>query len=388
MTSGIHSVTATLADTLKREGVNNPHTGKPFTEAMILGIGGGLGAGYILWEFKERDSANIVMGFINRWNYTMQYIIHACERLGTGVDECETGSAKKAQSNLDEALEQGKPVIAWTDKASTPYYHLPEEHKGHLVNVIGISKKEGDTYYIYDLAEQEWTLTSDELAAARQPIPSNKQRTVTLQPSYEFDLDAAIIAGIQDHIEHLGKSSESFSLPVYSKWAKMMTHPKNKKSWQVVFKERAGLYITLRSVFEGITLDDTEGAGLRDLYADFLTEANDVIDADLSDAVIAYRTCADAWRDLANTAMDESVPEFAKTRDLMQTRYEQFRKHDTDGYIKTMAAIDALEPKYNKAGFPLDDAGVNTLFEAMQDKLNAIYAAETSALETLKSVTS
>ena len=36
-------------------GPARPHTGQPLSEAMVLGAGGGLGAGYILWEFKAHD---------------------------------------------------------------------------------------------------------------------------------------------------------------------------------------------------------------------------------------------------------------------------------------------------------------------------------------------
>jgi hypothetical protein len=380
---GIHCVTATLTNALAREGVSNPTTGKPFSEAMILGIGGGLGAGYILWEFKGRDSANIVMGFRNRWNYAMQYITNACQRLNVSVDERETGSAKKAQSNLDEALEQGKPVLVWIDKASMSYHSLPEQHIGHLVHIIGVHSKDGDTYTVDDLADKTWAVSADDLAVARKPIPSNKQRTVTLNPSYEFDLKLAVSAGIQDHIEYLSSSSESFSLPTIKKWSKMMVHPKNKKSWQVVFKKRAGLYTTLRSVYEGITLDNTEGAGLRDMYADFLTEADAIIDADLSDAIQAYRICADVWRDFANTALSDEVPAFAQAKQLMQTRYKNFAQQNVEELAKNIQEMDALEPQYNLTNFPLDDEGVTALFEAMQNKLDVIYDVEQTALATL-----
>ena len=381
---GIHVTTATLTNALAREGVTNPKTGKPFTEAMILGIGGGLGAGYILWEFKDRDSANIVFGFLNRWNYPIEYMTNACQRLNATVNEQETGSAKKAQSNLDEALEQGKPVIVWIDKASMSYHHLPEQHKGHLTHIIGVHSKNGDSYIVDDLAENPWTVSSEDLAIARKPIPSNKQRTLTVNPSYEFDLASAVTAGIHDHIEHLSRDSESFSLPTINKWAKMMIHPKNKKSWQVVFKERAGLYTTLRSVYEGITLDNSEGAGLRDMYADFLTEADTIIDANLQDAIKAYRVCAGAWRDLANTALSDDVPAFAQAKHLMNTRYKNFAQQNEAALAKNIQEMDDLEPKHNLAGFPLDDAGVTALFEAMHDKLITIYDAEQSALAILK----
>lgn len=386
MTKGnVHSVTATLTQAMKHAGVSNPQTGEPFSEAMLLGIGGGLGAGYILWEFKKHESANIVMGFRNRWNYTVEYLTNACNRLNTEVDERETGSKKKAVTNLEEALENGKYALVWTDKASIPYYGLPEEHRGHLVHIVGIHKKEGDNYCIEDLQGTQWQLTADELAEARAPIPSNKQRVLTIDPAYEFDLKQAILAGIQDHIDHLGRDSESFALPVYQKWAKLMTHPKNKKSWRVVFKERAGLYVTMRSIFEGIALDDTDGAGLRNLYTDFLTKANDIVDSDLSEAITAYRNCADLWVEFANTVLSDDVPEFAKTKQLMQERYANFAKQDVKARSQVMQELDQMEVQYNKAGFPLDDAETTALFEAMQDKLQTIYETEKSALDTLSS---
>ena len=42
------------------------HTRAPLTEALVLGIGGGLGAGYILGVQAARYG---VLGFRNRWRY-------------------------------------------------------------------------------------------------------------------------------------------------------------------------------------------------------------------------------------------------------------------------------------------------------------------------------
>src|SRR3712207_4746463 len=49
---GTHPETAALANTLANAGVTVD--GGPMTEELILGVGGGLGAGYILWEFGGR----------------------------------------------------------------------------------------------------------------------------------------------------------------------------------------------------------------------------------------------------------------------------------------------------------------------------------------------
>ena len=51
---GVHPDTAAVANVLAHHGVVAGHTGEPLSEAMVLGIGGGLGAGYILWEFESR----------------------------------------------------------------------------------------------------------------------------------------------------------------------------------------------------------------------------------------------------------------------------------------------------------------------------------------------
>ena len=381
---GIHSVTAVLRNALAYAGVADPRTGKPMSEAMILGIGGGLGACYILWEFKAYDSAMIVLAFRNRSNYAVDFLKNACQRLNVKVDMRETAGGKKAQANLDDALAASGTALLWTDKASLTYHGLPESQKGHIVNFIRVCAGQNDNYIVDDLSDSPRTLSREQLALARLPIPSNKQRSMCLTPTSGFDLAGAARAGIEDHIAHLSRSSESFSLPVIRKWAKMMTHPKHKKSWRVVFARRAGLYVTLRTTYEGITLDDTEGAGLREMYADFLAEADGILDADLGAAIDSYRLCALEWRRLADIALDDQVPVFAETKALMQARYAAFAKQDTAALASAMQKLQTLEAPNNLAGFPLDERGTDALFQRMSDQLNVIFAAEQSALAALK----
>jgi hypothetical protein len=88
---GVHPETATIANVLANQGFVSPHNGKPFSEEMILGIAGGLGCGYILWEFKKYESAILVMGFQNRWNYTQDFMQNLFDRLGVSAEFQETG---------------------------------------------------------------------------------------------------------------------------------------------------------------------------------------------------------------------------------------------------------------------------------------------------------
>jgi hypothetical protein len=96
-----------------------------------------------------------------------------------------------------------------------------------------------------------------------------------VENAHPVDLVDAVNAGLHAFVEHLSSTSDSFSLPTLRKWGRMMTDEKNKKGWPVVFKDRRGLYSTLRSTFEAVELDNG-GGGLRSVYAGFLEEAADV----------------------------------------------------------------------------------------------------------------
>jgi hypothetical protein len=73
---GQHPETAALTNGLAAYGLTAPHTGRPYTEAMLLGVGGGLGAGYILWEFKAHPAAVaiLVLGFRITWQYPLKFM--------------------------------------------------------------------------------------------------------------------------------------------------------------------------------------------------------------------------------------------------------------------------------------------------------------------------
>ncbi len=372
---GIHPNTASIRNALAAQGLD-------LSEAMLLGINGGLGAGYILWEFKTHESAIIVMGFSNRWNYPAERMSILCERLGAKYTVQESSGAKAAQASLQAALETGKPFIAWVDKAHLPYQYLPESLKGHVPQIVGVQGQQGENILLDDLGEKLFAVPSAIFAAGRARIGSDKNRLLLVEAPKQVDLQAAIWDGIQNHIDHLSADSESFSLPVYKKWAKLLTDSKNKKGWPVVFKKRVGLYATLRSVYEGITLDGTDGAGLRNMYADFLDEAAPIINKSaLKEASKAYRQTAKLWQTFAESAMPDNP--FNETRTLLTQRYSLLKRNQLDEVRIVSEKLERLMGEMNRE-FPLDDASANVLFTDMQTKLTAVYDAEVTALETLK----
>ena len=133
-----------LRNILAFQGVKAPHTGLPYSEAMLLGIGGGLGAGYILWEFKENDSRILVLGFRNNWQYPVKFMQNLCERLNITVRVQETSGRKQAAKNLVETLGRGQSAMVWLDLQGLSYLRLPESLSGQIRHVVGVFDMEGD----------------------------------------------------------------------------------------------------------------------------------------------------------------------------------------------------------------------------------------------------
>src|SRR5690349_15344618 len=62
------------------------------SEALLFGVGGGIGAGYILFEFQDRERL-VGFGFHNTWQYLGRRLDRTAERLGIGVEWHRTGGA-------------------------------------------------------------------------------------------------------------------------------------------------------------------------------------------------------------------------------------------------------------------------------------------------------
>jgi hypothetical protein len=383
---GIHPETASLTNVLTAVGVCNPQTGTPFTEAMLFGIGGGLGAGYIMWEFQEHHIKVLVLGFHHQWQYTMRYYQTLCNRISVTISMPETGSRKAAVETLEKTLATNQPAVAWVDRAHMPYLQLPEVMKGHIGHIVAVCGTDGENILIDDLAAAPFGVPNTTFADARARIGSYKNRLLLVENDSPADLTTAINEGLQACVDHLSSDSDSFSLPTLRKWGRMMTDNKNKKGWLNLFKDGRGLYGTLRSAFEGIELT-IGGGGLRGLYAAFLIEASDVIrNAKLREVAQQYKDLATMWTRLAETVLSDEIEPLRETKSLLRERHNTMMQGGNAWQTPQplTAQLRAMSAQYNVA-FPLDEAGIKSLFENMQEQILGIYKAETQALVGLAS---
>ena len=386
---GIHPETATIANTLRFLGVKNPATGQPFSEAMIFGIGGGLGACYILWEFQVHSRPAIVFGWQHLFNYPVRYVESLCKRIGATSDFHETGGVKKARKTLDDALEGGTPATLWLERELLDYYNRDPDDTGWFSWVVTACGYDAaaDSFTIDDTGARPFTVPSASLTASRQRVPSFKNRLLLLSPPESIDLPAAVRDGIQSNIEYLGSKSTSFALPTLRKWARMLTDTKNAKGWPTVFAEGKCLFSGLVSVYEGIVHEGSDGTALRGMYADFLTEAAAVLGVPaLDDAAAEYRAIGAKWHALAEMSLDPTVEPLAAARDILDRREAAIRTggdDQADTIVGLGKEFEAMRPAAD-AAFPRDQAWINDLFARMQAQISDIYAHENAALDTLR----
>ena len=296
---GIDGDTAAFASVLANLGV--VHSGDPLSEAMILGVGGGLGAGYILWEFEAHSFPVLTLGFRRLWQYPARWAEETAERLGLHAELHETGGAKGAAAALDAQLEKGLPAIVWIDSYTLGHRNEPEWRSGYGGPPLIVYERSGDSYAIDDRSAARITVPGERLAAARARVGSYKHRLITIDPErVELDLRPAVEAGLRLQVEHLSATSDSFSLPAWRKWARMTTDARNKKGWPTVFADGHGVGSLRASIYASAA----HGGHLRSLYADFLDEAAALLERDaLRDAATAWREAASHWAAIVDAAL-------------------------------------------------------------------------------------
>lgn len=388
---GRQPLSASLTNVLAHLGVRSPLTGEPLGEATILGIGGGLGAGYILWEFVAHGSPVLVLGFGNRWQYPAipGWTGTTLERLGITADLHETGGPKGAATTLDAILASGDPVIGYVDQQGIGAWGQPEVLSGHNGYPVVIAGRRDDgRYEVDDRGRAPLLVDPATMAAARGRIVSFKHRLVRVhRPSAPLTADAlraAVLAGLEDQVEHLRRPSDSFSLPAWRKWARLLTDTRNAKAWPRVFADGTGLFGTLLSIVENV--DESAGATgghMRELYATTLDEAAAMLDLPrLSDAADAWRAVADLWEDLADAAVPVSLPEGLEAIAAAERLHDAVMEGEP-GRGRAMAAARELWAlrDANSGSVGLDVDVRAALFADLGERVAAIYEAEVAALD-------
>jgi len=228
---GRHWETGSVHNVLAYRGVKAPHTGKSLSEALLMGISGGLLMGYFNFAYEGHDPHVAILT-----RNTFDPLETLLVRLGTVQHVMHTTNAAKGVKNLIEALDNGEPVIAWADIFLLPYNALQFDRGWWGSNPIVIyDYEEPDQVRIADRARVALSVTPAELAAARSRIKKDKFKLLTIDPPDPDKLPVAVQQGIWDCLKRfveapVASAKNSFGFAAFQRWADALTKPTLKYS--------------------------------------------------------------------------------------------------------------------------------------------------------------
>ena len=392
---GTHLETAAVKNVLAHYGVRAPHTGEPFSEALLFGINGGIGASYFNFEY-EGFGPTLFIGTTARYKTKSPDLLKGMvDRLGLATLDKTTGSAQVGVKNLKAGLAAGAPVIVFLSMGHLPYYAMEESWRGyeHAVVVYGYDEDTAEVL-MADLASTPVTVETDTLAEARAFVSRIKNRSLVIEPvAGEIGADVleqAVRDGIQACITPMldpPTPKSNFGLNALAKWADLAGDLGNKKGWARVFPPGPFLVQAQRQVFAYIETLGTGGSASRGLYADFLDEAGQVLgNPGLGEVAAQFREAAGAWTDLAETALPDDVPQLAELKSLARQKMA-LTLAQGEAAIPELEALGSREAAIVaelEAAYPLDEAGAAAFFERLSGQIRQVHELETAAVEGLQ----
>lgn len=383
---------AALTNVLANRGVHGPDG--PISEALVFAVAGGPGAGYILWEFKHDDSRHVTLGFSHKWQYFDARFPAASERLGLDVDWHRTGGSTAAATRLRQEIDIGHAVVIWPDRFHLGYWHLPSWLDGHGGHPVVAYVASGGRMHLDDRNLAPLTVADGDLDRARARVGSYRNAAFVVRSRDTTiggaALARAVRAGLLVTVEHLSGGSDSFSLPAWRKWSRLLVDQRNVKAWPNVFADRRGLLGALLSVWEGVSAAGMTGGNLRDLFADALDEAADLLDVPaLTAEATRWRELAASWHGFAGAAARTDVPEIVRARELTAAVTGAIAEGDEAAAERAEAAEELwrLRATHTLAP-PFAPELDREIFAAMSEHLVSIFHAETAAVARLGSLLS
>lgn len=391
--SGRHWETGSIHNALALQGIKAPHTGKPYSEAFLLGISGGVAFGYFTFEYK---------GYLPHLALLTRNTFHPfstiLERLGIAQDIRQTNQAEIAEKNLRDTLDSGLHPILWADQFSLSYNSLPAgEPMWGMLPVLAVGM-EGDSVTIADRSSQPLHLAMAELTQARGRVKEDRYRLITIDPPQTSKLAGAVHKAICQAISLFTEepprgSRDNFGFAAYDRLAEMLVNKRNKHGWERFFAPGIRMYHALAGspVQPGayhwiMTWGSADGAE-RGLYADFLVEAVQILNKpSLQEAAARFRESHKLWLAFADALLPDAIPLLGESKRLIQKKHHLFIGQGE----AALPEIKKINTELNdllaqsESNFPLSDVEAAGLRSNLRDILLKIKTVEQQAVDLLQ----
>lgn len=391
--AGWHYETGSVHNVLAYQNVTVPQTGKVFSEALLLGLSGGIAFGYFTFEYKGQLP---YVALLTR--NTFDPVETLFNRLAAPRDVRRTLSAEKGMKNLLDVLEAGQPALVWVDVFSLPYRLLPSDSQMWSMQPIVVFGVDEGEVLIADCSNKPFRVSLDDFEKARARTKKNRFKLIALDSPNLDALPVAVEEGIRQCLALFldappkGKK-DNFGLAALEYWAKMLVNTRNKRSWERVFPAGAPLFSALAGRvgqpggFDWLTFLGAADGAERGVYADFLDEAGLILaKSDLSEVASKFRVSAGCWRDLAVAMLPDEVPLLKEVRDLKVQKHELYVEEG----MNALGEIKSINLRLNGLGkqaaedFPVSD--VIAFREGLSEHVLKILEVEKEAVMCLKEI--
>jgi hypothetical protein len=390
--AGRHWETGSIHNALALQGFVAPHTGEPFSEALLLGVSGGITFAYFTFEYTGHLPH---LALLTR--NTFDPFATILERLGIAQDVRQTNKAEIAERNLLETLESGLFPILWADQFSLPYNDLDNKYMWVMFPILAVAL-EGKEVLIADRSSRPLRVSMDELTKARGRVKEDRFRLITLDAPQPGKLAAAVSKGIYQCLQLFTEkppkgAAHNFGFAAYQRLAELLVNTRNKQSWERFFAPGVRMYHALAGAVGqpgAYTWIQTWGAAPgaeRGLYADFLEEAAEILKKPaIKDSAGIFRESYSFWRQFAEALLPDDLPLLGESKQLIQRKQDLF----VEGGDSALAEIKTINARLkellarSETEFPLSPAEAADFRAHLHDILLKISAVEQKAIDSLQ----
>jgi hypothetical protein len=320
---GRHHDSALLTHVLAAAGVVSIHDGEPLDEPMVAGLAGGIGFMYFSFSYAGRLPTMTIVPRI----HPRPFLPGALERGGIAHRVVETTSAAKAARDLDAALEAGRAPICTVDRPALGYHPGLAEYAGYDAYDVAVAGRRDGVLLLDDEYLEPNEVAADVFAAARAANRKSRHRMLVVEPGPgPVDLARAIRASLVVTVHDLTEDvmaknfAGNFGLRGLAKWADAVGDRRTKAGWARHFGSSAAHASAMQRLYDCLTTEYASPGAMRPLYADFLTEAADLLaDPALREASALYARAGELWSAVAEAATSGAM---APYRALVERRLE------------------------------------------------------------------
>ena len=391
--TGRHYETGSIHNALALQGIQAPHTGQPYSEALLLGISGGIAFGYFTFEYKGY-LPHLAMLTRNTFNPFTTIL----ERLGIAQDIQQTNKADIAEKNLVSALESGLYPLVWADYSLMPYNDLPyDEGMWGMLPFLAV-ETDGKTVAVVDRSSQPWQVALADLTKARARVKEDKFKLMTLDTPQPSKLAGAVHKGICQAISLFTEepprgARDNFGFAAYEKFANLLVNTRNKHSWERFFPTGVRMYHALAGspsqpgAYQWVNTWGTADGADRGIYADFLDEAALILKKPvLKEAAESFRESHTLWLEFADALLPDEIPMLNESKELIRKKHDLFVERGEVALPEIRNINLRLREllKASEKDFPLTPAQAAELRSNLREVILKISATEQKAVDLLQ----